>query len=242
LIVVLCYGHSHVAGKSEVTRTDEVYGRLRADIFGGRLLPGQRLKFGELRGRYSTNIGATREALTRLVGEGLVAVTPHQGYRVVSLSHQDLADLTVARTEIETRLLTLSLRDGDITWEARLVAAYHVLERTPLIGPDDPDRPSDAWNAAHTAFHAALIGGCHNRRLSAIARSLREEGELYRQWSVSLGGRSRDSAAADHRELLEPAIAGDADVAAERLGTHIAHTAHLLIRCATDLPIPAEAP
>ena len=29
-----------------------------------------------------------------------------------------------------------------------------------------------------------------------------------------------------------------ADAAAERLGTHIAHTAHLLIRCATDAPIP----
>jgi len=222
-----------------VTRTDEVYGRLRADILGGRLVPGQRLKFGELRGRYSTNMGATREALTRLVGEGLVDVTPHQGYRVVSLSHRDLADLTVARIEIETRLLRLSLQDGDMAWEVRLVAAYHVLERTPLIGPDDPDRPSDAWNAAHTAFHEALIGGCLNRRLTAIARSLREEGELYRQWSVSLGGRSRDRAAADHRELLEPALASDADIAAERLGAHIAHTADLLIRCATDAPIPA---
>jgi DNA-binding GntR family transcriptional regulator len=221
-----------------VTRTDEVYGRLRADILGGRLVPGQRLKFGQLRDGYSTNMGATREALTRLVGEGLVDVTPHQGYRVVSLSHRDLADLTVARIEIETRLLTLSLRDGDMAWEARLVAAYHVLERTPLIGPDDPDRPSDAWNAAHTTFHEALIGGCPNRRLTAIARSLREEGELYRQWSISLGGRSRDRAADDHRELLEPALARDAEVAADRLGAHIAHTADLLIRCATDEPAP----
>jgi len=221
-----------------VTRTDEVYGRLRADILGGRLVPGQRLKFGELRDCYSTNMGATREALTRLVSEGLVDVAPHQGYRVVSLSHRDLADLTVARIEIETRLLALSLRDGDLAWEARLVAAYHVLERTPLIGPDDPDRPSEAWNAAHTVFHEALIGGCPNRRLTAIARSLREEGELYRQWSVSLGGRPRDRAAADHRELLEPALSRAADVAGERLGAHIAHTADLLIRCATDEPTP----
>jgi len=240
--VPLCYGYSHVAPGSEVTRTDEVYGRLRADILGGRLLPGRRLKFGELRGSYSTNMGATREALTRLVSEGLVVVTPHQGYRVVSLSYQDLADLTVARIEIESQVLRLSVRDGDMTWEARLVAAYHVLERTPPISPDDPDRLSDAWNVAHTAFHAALIAGCHNRRLTTIARSLREEGELYRQWSVSLGGRSGDRAAADHRELLEPALARDAGVAAERLGAHIALTAELLIRCATDAPLPADAP
>ena len=219
-----------------MTRTDEVYGRLRANIFGGRLVPGQRLKFSELRDGYSTNMGATREALTRLVAEGLVDVTPHQGYRVVSLSHRELADLTVARIEIETRLLRLSLQDGDMAWEARLVAAHHVLERTPLIGPDDPDRPSEAWNAAHTTFHEALIGGYPNRRLTAIARSLREEGELYRQWSISLGGRPRDRAAADHRELLEPALSRDAEVAGERLGAHIAHTADLLIRYATDEP------
>ncbi|MDT0307534.1 FCD domain-containing protein [Streptomyces sp. DSM 44917] len=222
------------------TRVDEVYAGLRADILAGRLTPGTRLKFAELRGRYSTNVGATREALARLAAEGLVTSAPHQGYRVVSLSHADLADLAEARAGMETQVLRLSVRDGDMAWEAALVAAFHVLERTRLIGPDDPDRPSDAWNAAHAAFHDALLRGCRNRRLLTMARALRQEGELYRQWSVSLGGRARERATADHRELLEPALARDADLAAERLGAHIRDTARLLISCATDAPAEEE--
>ncbi|MFC6937194.1 hypothetical protein ACFQHO_47575 [Actinomadura yumaensis] len=34
------------------------------------------------------------------------------------------------------------------------------------------------------------MAGCGNRRLVAVARAHREEAELYRQWSVSLGRRS----------------------------------------------------
>lgn len=118
------------------TRVDEVYAGLRGDIHAGRLTPGARLKLTELRGRYSTNMGAVREALARLTAEGLVTSAPHQGYRVVSLSYRDLADLAEARIAIETRVLRLSVRDGDMAWEGGLVAAYHVLERTPLIGPE----------------------------------------------------------------------------------------------------------
>ncbi|WP_433171449.1 GntR family transcriptional regulator [Actinoallomurus sp. CA-150999] len=224
------------------TRVDEMYERLRADILGGRLVPGERLKFTELRDRYTTNVAATREALARLAAIGLVTAVPHQGYRVVSLSHQDLAELVAARIPIETQVLRLSIQDGGMAWEAGLVAAYHILERTPLIGPDDPDRPSEAWNQAHDAFHAALIAGCRNRRLLTVTRTLRQEADLYRQWSVSLGGRPHDTAATDHREILEPALAGDADLAAERLGEHIALTARLLIRCATDAPVSQETP
>ncbi|MGK5533959.1 GntR family transcriptional regulator, partial [Streptomyces sp. URMC 129] len=60
------------------TRAGEVYARLRADILGGGLLPGRRLKFPELCARYGTSVGAAREALTRLVAEGFVTTQSHQ--------------------------------------------------------------------------------------------------------------------------------------------------------------------
>ncbi|MFC6937193.1 GntR family transcriptional regulator [Actinomadura yumaensis] len=112
------------------TRAREVYARLRADIFGGRLAPGRRLKFGELRERYAASAGAIREALVALTSEGLVVSRPHQGFHVVPLSHRDLAELVEARLVVETRALWLSVRDGDTAWEAGVVAAFHVLERT----------------------------------------------------------------------------------------------------------------
>ncbi|WP_019630527.1 GntR family transcriptional regulator [Actinomadura atramentaria] len=218
------------------TRADEVYQRLRGDILGGRLNPGERLKFPDLCARYGTSVGAAREALARLAIEGFVRGRSHVGFTVVPLSHEDLADLTTARVEIESLAFRMAIRDGDMAWESRAVAAHHVLERTPFFATDDADHPSDAWTAAHAAFHFALLDGCANRRLRTAARSLREEAELYRHWSVSFGREPDRDIAGEHRGLVEAAVARDADLGAERLREHIAHTARLLIRGATDAP------
>ena len=191
------------------TRTDAVYQRLRADILGGRLTPGARLKFPDLADRYGTSVGTGREALTRLAADGLVTTRPHQGYVVTPLSHHDLAELTRARVEIESLVLRLSILEGDVRWEAQAVAAHHTLERTPFQDPDDPDHPCDEWSAAHSAFHAALLSGCGNQRLVSTARSLRQEAELYLQWSVSFGSEPDRDLATEHRRILEATIARD---------------------------------
>ncbi|MGW0330121.1 GntR family transcriptional regulator [Nocardia sp. NPDC003183] len=221
---------------SGTTRTDGVYQALRADIFGGRLIPGERLKFPELSERYKASVGATREALTRLAAEGLVTAKAHQGYLVRPLSHQDLADLTTARVEIESLVLKLSVLDGDMRWEADALAAHHLLERAQYRDPADPNHPTDEWSAAHVAFHNALLAGCRNRRLLNTAQALRQEAELYLQWSMSFGNEPDRDVAGEHQALLDAALARQADRAQELLRDHIAHTAQLLISCALDEP------
>ncbi|MFC7344210.1 GntR family transcriptional regulator [Saccharopolyspora griseoalba] len=218
------------------TRTEDTYQRLRADILGGRVEPGQRLKFPELAQRYQASVGSCREALTRLNSEGLVVTRAHQGYVVTPLSYEDLAELSRARVEIESLVLRLSVLEGDMHWESQAVAAHHVLARTPFQRPDDPGHPCDEWSAAHAAFHAALLAGCGNRRLLETARSLRQEAELYLQWSVSFGDEPDRDLATEHRDILDAAVARDADRAQELLRDHIAHTAQLLLSCATDQP------
>ncbi|MGW4029220.1 GntR family transcriptional regulator [Streptomyces sp. NPDC004838] len=221
-------------GRGGTTRTEGIYQKLRHDILGGRLVPGERLKFPDLCERYETSVGAAREALTRLKAEGLVRAQPHQGYMVTPLSHEDLADLTQARVEIESLVLKLSVQEGDMRWEADAVAAHHLLERTPFLSDDGGTHTGESWTKAHAAFHLALIAGCPNRRLAATARALREEAELYRQWSV--GQEPDRDLAGEHRAILAAAVERDADLAAALLRDHISHTTRLLISCAVDEP------
>jgi DNA-binding GntR family transcriptional regulator len=221
------------------TRAEQTHQLLRAQILSGELEPGRRLKFPELSERCDASVGVVREALARLAAEGLVRTTAHHGYLVTPLSYADLAELTTARVEIESLVLRHSIRDGDMEWEGRIVAAHHVLHRTPLQAQDLPHRVTDEWAEAHQAFHDTLLSGCANTRLRALANSLREEAELYRRWSYAFGDEPERDIVGEHQAILDAALARDADLATRLLGEHIAHTAQLLLRCAVDEPAVA---
>lgn len=202
---------------------------MRADILAGRLAPGEKLKFPELGTRYGVGVGVLREALTRLVEQDLVRSQPHQGFQVTPLSADDLSQLTDARVAIECLVLRMSLAEGDTRWESDLVAKHHLLERTPQYDVDDPERVSDEWSQAHADFHHTLLAGCRNSRLLGIANSLRDSAELYRSWSQQYSRHPGRDVVAEHRTLMELALARDAEAAVEALAWHIGHTTEILL-------------
>lgn len=211
------------------TRADDVYVAIRADILSGRLQPGERLPFASLCERYEASTGVLREALPRLVEQGLVISEPQVGFHVVPISVEDLTHLTEARVAIETMVLRQSIEHGDVSWESRLLAAHHVLTRTPLEG-DDGEPVSEEWRIAHAAYHAALLDACPNPRLQGIANSLRDAGELYRCWSRGLGADQEDrDVAAEHRRIMDAALARDVEDAVAELSEHISRTARALM-------------
>jgi DNA-binding GntR family transcriptional regulator len=209
------------------TRTDVVYQQLRTDILNGRLEPGQRLRFEQLSQEYGVSSGVLREALPRLAGEGLATLLPQQGYRVISVSPEDLRHLTEARIAIETQVLRQSIGSGPVEWESEVVAAHHTLSRMEMLTADGV--VSDEWRAAHADFHRALLAGCPNVRLRAIADSMREVAEVYRGWSAGPGLAAERDVAAEHKALAEAATARDADAACDLLARHIQLTTDLLL-------------
>jgi DNA-binding GntR family transcriptional regulator len=211
------------------TKADLVFDRLRGDILAGRQRPGERLRYTDLCDRYATSTGVLREALLRLVEQGLVIGEAQHGFRVVPLSTADLLELTEARSELEAVTLRLAVTNGDVNWESRLIAVHHLLTRSPQLDPDDPDRLSDAWVTAHDKFHAALLDGCANQRLKSVAATLRASAELYRRWSVPLGGESGRDVSGEHAGILEAAVARDTPRAVDLLTAHIRRTTDILL-------------
>lgn len=129
--------------------------------------------------------------------------------------------MTDARTEIESLTLRRAIDDGDLAWQARVLAAHHTYEQTPR---GDGHQPGEDWLIAHADLHVALLAGCANARLLNLAASPREEAELYRRWSrpePADTDRWTDEADHDaHRDLLDAVMARDsehADTALRRL-------------------------
>jgi DNA-binding GntR family transcriptional regulator len=213
---------------SNETQSDRVFGLVRADILGCRLMPGSKLRINEIAEQIGVSLGAVREALSRLGAEGLVIAESQKGFRVTPLSTEELLDLTEARVEIEGIALSRSIERGDLEWETDVVAAWHRLTRTNERVPEDTRRLSDKWVVAHAAFHGALVSACGSAKLLHIRSQLYEQSERYRRYSAPLD-RTERNVAAEHQRIFDAAVARDVDEATRAISDHLRTTAAILI-------------
>lgn len=84
---------------------DQIRLELRADIIGGRLLPGMPLVENELAGSYNASRNTIREALHCLGQEGLTRYVRHKGVMVRRLERDDLRDLFRVRRTLELQAI-----------------------------------------------------------------------------------------------------------------------------------------
>ena len=208
--------------------TQGAYEALRADLLACRIVPGSRLKIQELCVQFSVSLGAVREALSRLTSEGLVVAEPQRGFRAAPISVADLKDLTMVRIEVESLCLKRAIEVGTVEWEAKLVAAFHRLSRTPERVASDPLRSADDWAEAHAAFHTALVEGADSPWLLRLHGQLYAQSERYRRLSIPLSREERD-VDREHREIMEAALRRDADRAVKLLARHIGVTTDILL-------------
>lgn len=208
------------------TLIDGVHARLRDEVLTGVYPPGHPLRLQMLSSRFSTSRSVVREALMRLTGEGLVTVSPQRGFRVTTFTLEDLKDLTRARVLIETMTLRESIRHGGLDWEASVVAAHHVLDRTPKH--NDDGSVNAAWGVAHDAFHRSLLAGTGSPRLEAVAGKLRDNAQMFHNWlSEALEDRDRQ-VDAEHRAIVTHSLDRDEEKAAQALQSHIEATTRSL--------------
>jgi DNA-binding GntR family transcriptional regulator len=171
---------------------------------------------------FSVSQSVAREAPIRLAEQGLAAATRQRGARVQKLSVKDIVSFTEARVAIEPVALRLAIERGDVSWETKIVAAHHLLERTPLV--DDNGEYREEWGLRHRDFHQALIAGCNNAHLQEVALRLRDRAELCGRWWWALATDRRDDLAAEDRQLMDLSLARNADAAIEALADHIKRT------------------
>ncbi len=205
------------------TQATAVYRRLRGDILSGRLAPGLRLKVQELAASYGTGPTPLREALAQLAAEGLARRIEQRGFRVADADPAGFVGLIRSRCLVEALALRESIAHGGPAWEDAVAAAERRLARIPRSLDQARFVTNPAWEAAHRAFHHALISACDAPPLLAFCERLREEADRYRVLANAIAYPGRD-VAAEHAAIAEAALDRDAERATALLADHFGST------------------
>jgi DNA-binding GntR family transcriptional regulator len=192
---------------------DRVLRHVRADIVSGRSSPGTMYSVPSLAEELGVSTTPVREALLELARAGLITPLRNRGFRVEATSLDDLNNLFAVRELLERfAMVSLAARRLSDTAELHKLAddIAAAVKRKDVLGYVETDR----------AFHQALIARAGNPLLTRLIMELRDGMRLY--GIDSAAGRQRQVASVkEHYQLIDLAVAGDADGIGRLISTHI---------------------
>ncbi|WP_241386563.1 GntR family transcriptional regulator [Rhodococcus sp. CH91] len=143
------------------TRRERVYKALRSHLMSGTSSPDERLSEERLAEQYGVSRTPVREALARLVSDGLVERREH-GLYPYRPRFDDLADLYELRTTLELRGIRRALDDESVRHDPDILGPE--LDRWYEIR-DSPPEPDAGFVTLDERYHLTLLESAGNRAL-----------------------------------------------------------------------------
>lgn len=198
----------------KTSRTDDAYAKLKAEILENRLPPGFQATEPEIALRLGMSRTPVREALLRLEADGLVAMKPRRGARVLPLSIDDMREIYEILTALEPEAAAeLAKRRPDARELKPLSDATNDMEKA--LGNND----LDAWAAADDRFHRELLVLHDNKRLTDFVMSMFDQAHRARMITLRLRKPPKQSTQ-DHRDILRAIENGEVEDAREIFRRH----------------------
>jgi DNA-binding GntR family transcriptional regulator len=219
----------YVAG-SGPTSVETIYQTIRTDIIRMRLRPGERLSEKELGLRFGTSRTPVREAIVRLVEDGLMEVRPQRGTYVARISLQAVRRARFVRSALELAIIREAAERGvpeAVLDEAKLAIADQENARL------DPE----LFTTADDMFHRTFANGVGYGDIWSVVENQKAQFDRIRFLSVP-NVTPIDQLIEQHRTILSAVEARDPDTAEKTLRTHLSivvGTAAALMRTNPDL-------
>jgi DNA-binding GntR family transcriptional regulator len=205
----------HVKPIERVPTSTLIADQLREAIMSGDFAQGEQVGEAHLAEQLGVSRGPLREAMQRLVQEGLLESIPHRGLFVVTLSEDDVHDIYTARLAIETAAVLEIMKHPDQEASTRrLERSVHRLSQAAERGPTKALAESDA------AFHELLVSESGSARLQRMASTLLVE---TRMCMAALADTYvvPDDLAQEHQLIVDAIRSGDMGRAIEVMRVHM---------------------
>jgi DNA-binding GntR family transcriptional regulator len=195
-----------------------------------RLRPGVRLSENELGLRFGTSRTPVREAIVRLVEDGLIEVRPQRGTYIPRISLQAVQRVRFVRSALELEFIRQAAACG--VPEAVLEEAKHAIADQENAGLDP-----DLFTTADDMFHRTFANGIGYGDIWSVVENQKAQFDRIRFLSLP-NVTPIDYLIDQHRKILSAVEARDPDRAETTLRAHLSivvETAVALMRTDPDL-------
>lgn len=203
------------------SRGEYAYAALRAALRTGGWRPGQHLREDDIAAWLGVSRTPVREAVRRLVAEGLLVLGPWNGALVAELDADQIAGLYAVRETLEGTAASLAARQAtkaEITRLRGIIAR----EADALGNPRSLVRINDR-------FHDTLYRAAHNRFLLQSLTAVVDTLGLLKHSTFVLPG-SGTAAHRQHTAIVKAIAKRDADMAEQVARAHVRDSLELRLR------------
>ncbi len=211
-----------------VSLREQVYHRLRDEILNGRVSPRERLTEPKLSKAFEVSRTPVREALSRLLSDGLVERTDF-GYAVVVPSLEDLRNLYELRITLELRGIARAIENPQVRHDDALLRAE--LARWDEMRDVVPD-PDPSFVLRDEGFHQVLSRASGNAQLTDALVTVNQKIRAVRMHDFV--EEDRITATIDeHREILALVIERRLPESLTALHKHVGESLEVVMERAT---------
>ncbi|WP_457647503.1 GntR family transcriptional regulator [Profundibacter sp.] len=187
---------------------------LRADIASGQIDAGERLDETKLAERFSVSRTPVREALNRLVAQGILVSNGRRGVRVTEYTREELAHMFEAMHEIEA--LCAGMAAKRLTLLAR--SSIEAAQAECIKAAEANDLPR--FLRANEAFHLAIYRATENPFIFDLASGFRQRTGPFRAKKFSTA-EDLMASARSHEDIIKHLFSTDSAAAASEMGQHM---------------------
>jgi DNA-binding GntR family transcriptional regulator len=206
-------------------RSNWAYERLHEAIREGAIEPGQRVMETEVSAWLRISRTPVREAMRRLLAEGLLEHGANGGLAVALYDLRAINEFYATRERLEGAAAALAAEHADPT-EQRILSA--MLEAMRALPPDPR-----AHARENQAFHEHIYRAAHNRFLLKSLRALLNFVPLLGRTTYNDDNRIEE-AQGEHAEIVEAILARDPARAEDAARRHIRHAYNSRVRVVTE--------
>ena len=215
------YRDAHWKGHA-MRASERAYRKLRADITQWRLRPGAVLGEVDLSERLGISRTPVREAISRLVADGLAEPAGGRGFAVSHISEDDVCKLYDLRDVLDTRAAALAAQHCTPETFTRLAHNFAATAEALSNETGDPNDAHPGYYELIEQLDAAIDHAADNPYLTQAQASVRLRLARVRRLSTSDPARLI-AAANEHRAISEAIASGSPQLAIATTRVHLAN-------------------